>query len=125
MKTAASYFPAHGKCIEHDGEVLNAVTPIKIEDQDNIVLELRAVGAAPFVKEQDCRRGRIIRTMENRLDRQLVGRGLGEQALKKAGGGLSAENRVDDDGIVGEAGNYLTVIMVLDAAEIPLNRRLY
>src|SRR4051794_5663075 len=38
MKTATSYFPAHGKCIEDDSQILNAVTLIKIEDQDNIVL---------------------------------------------------------------------------------------
>jgi hypothetical protein len=51
MKTGPSYFPAHGKCIEHDSQILNAVSLIKIEDQDNIVLELRAIGAPPFIKE--------------------------------------------------------------------------
>ena len=52
MKTGPSYFPAHGKCIEYDSQILNAVTPIKIEDQDDIVLELRAVGAPPFIKKR-------------------------------------------------------------------------
>ena len=63
--------------------------------------------------------------MEDRLDRQLVGRGLGEQALKKAGGRLSSKDRVGDHGIVGKAGDHLTVIMVLDGAERALNCRLY
>jgi hypothetical protein len=124
MKTGPSDFPAHGKCIEHDSQILNAVILIKIEDQDDIVLELRTVGAPPFIKEQNRRRRRIVRTMEDRLDRQLVGRRLRKQGLKKAGGGLSAENRVDDEGVVSEAGNHLTVVMLLDGAEIALNRRL-
>ena len=59
--------------------------------------------------------------MENRLDRQLVGRGVCKQALKEAGGRLSAKNRMDDDGIVGKAGNDLGVIMLLDGPEISLN----
>jgi len=42
--------------------------------------------------------------------------------LKKAGGRLSAKNRMDDDGIVGKAGNDLGVIMLLDGPEISLNR---
>jgi hypothetical protein len=59
MKTGPSDFPAHGKCIEHDSQILNAVILIKIEDQDDIVLELRAVGAPPSSKNrtaavQDC-----------------------------------------------------------------------
>jgi hypothetical protein len=124
MKTGPSYFPAHGKCIEYDSQIPNAVTLIKIEDQNDIVLELRAVGALPFIKEKNRRRRRIVRTMEDRLDRQLVGRRLRKQGLKKAGGRLSAENRVDDEGVVSEAGDHLTVIMVLDGAEIALNRRL-
>jgi len=74
-------------------QILNAVTLIKIEDQDNIVLELRAVGAPPFIKEKNRRRGGIVRTMENRLDRQLVGRRLRKQGLKKAGGRLSSAIR--------------------------------
>jgi hypothetical protein len=37
--------------VEHDSQILNAVTLIKIEDQDDIVLERRAVGAPPFIKE--------------------------------------------------------------------------
>jgi hypothetical protein len=61
--------------------------------------------------------------MENRLDRQLVGRGLCKQALKKAGGRLSAKNRMGDDGIFSKAGNHLTVIVLLDGPEIALNRR--
>ena len=64
MKTCPSYFPAHGKCIEHDSQILNAVVAIKIEDQDDIVLELRAVGAPPFIKEQNRRRRGIVRTMK-------------------------------------------------------------
>jgi len=63
--------------------------------------------------------------LEDRLDRQLVGRRLRKQGLKKAGGRLSSKDRVDDHGVVSEAGNHLTVIMVLDSAEIALNRRLY
>jgi hypothetical protein len=43
--------------------------------------------------------------------------------LKKAGGRLSAKNRMGDDGIFGKAGNHLTVIMLLDGPEIALNRR--
>jgi hypothetical protein len=30
---------------------------------------------------------------------------------------------MDDDGIIGKAGNHLTVIMLLDGPEIALNRR--
>ena len=63
--------------------------------------------------------------MEDRLDRQLVGRRLRKQGLKKAGGRLSSKDRVDDHGIVSKAGNHLTVIMVLDGAQIALNRRWY
>ena len=118
-----SYFPAHGKCIEHDSQILNAVSLIKIEDQDNIVLELRAIGAPPFIKEKHRRRCRIVRAMEDRLDRQLVGRRLRKQG-KKAGGRLSSKDRVDDHGIVGKAGDHLTVVMLLDGPEIALDRGL-
>jgi hypothetical protein len=54
-----------GQCIEHDGQILDAVVAIKIEDQDDIVLELSAVGAPPFIIEQDRRRRRIVRAMES------------------------------------------------------------
>jgi hypothetical protein len=99
------------------------VIAIKIEDQNDIVLELRSVGTAPFIKEKNRRRGGIVRRMENRLDRQLVGRGVCKQAFKKAGGRLSAKNRTDDDRIFGKAGNDLGVIVLLDGPEIALNRR--
>jgi hypothetical protein len=67
-------------------QILNAVTLIKIEDQDNIVLELRAIGAPPFIKEKHRRCCRIVRAMEDRLDRQLVGRRLRKQGKKPAAG---------------------------------------
>jgi hypothetical protein len=41
--------------------------------------------------------------------------------LKKAGGRLSSKDGVDDHGIVGKTGDHLTVIMVLDGAEIALD----
>jgi hypothetical protein len=87
-------------------------------------LKLRAVGAPPFVKEQNRRGRRIVRAMEDRLDRQLVGRRLRKQGLKETGGQLSSKDRVDDYGIVGKAGDHLTVVMLLDGVEIALNRRL-
>jgi hypothetical protein len=104
---------------------LNAVIAIKIEDQDDIVLELRSIGTPPFIKEKNRRRGGIVRTMEDRLDRQLVGCGLCKQGLEKPGGRLSPENRVDDNGIVSEAGDHLIVVMQLDGLKIALNRGLY
>ena len=63
--------------------------------------------------------------MEDRLDRQLVGRRLRKQGLKKNGGRLSSEDRVGDHGIAGKAGDHFTVIMLLDGAEIALDRGLY
>jgi hypothetical protein len=62
--------------------------------------------------------------MEDRLDRQIVGRRLRKQGLKKAGDRLSSEDRVDDHGIVGKASNHLTVVMLLNGSEIALNRSL-
>ena len=63
--------------------------------------------------------------MEDRLDRQLVCRRLRKQGLKKAGGRLPSKDRVDDHGIVGKAGDHLTVVMLLDGSEIALDRGLY
>ena len=62
--------------------------------------------------------------MEDRLDRQLVGRRLRKQGLKKAGGGRSSKDRVGDHGIVSKTGDHLTVVMLLDGAEIALDRGL-
>ena len=56
MANAFHNFPRTGNVSNTTVRVLNAVVAIKIEDQDDIVLELGPIGTAPFVKEQDCRR---------------------------------------------------------------------